>query len=146
MHVLGRMVEAVRPDGIILDLQVTRPNPRVEIDGRILCEVDGSPLFRTADAATAAVDALVDAGRLFEKAVDDHDVRARSRLHPRRAPEGGVHAGRPGAASTRPPRKAMWKGRERPDSNPLATCHVPPPRLLTAIETVASRRSAQTSC
>lgn len=79
MHVLGRMVEAVRPDGIILDLQVTRPNPRVEIDGRILCEVDGSPLFRTADAATAAVDALVDAGRLFEKAVDDHDVRARSR-------------------------------------------------------------------
>lgn len=75
MHVLRNMVEAVRPGGLVLDLQVIRPNPMVEAEGRVVCEVDGEPLFRWADAATAAVDALVEAGRLFEQAVDDHDVR-----------------------------------------------------------------------
>ena len=47
----------------------------VEVDGRPFCEIDGEPLFRGADAATAAVDALVGGGRLREEAVDDHDVR-----------------------------------------------------------------------
>lgn len=69
------MVDAVKAGGIVLDLQVIRPNPRVESGGRVLCEIDGEPLFRKADAATAAVDALVDAGLLSEQAVDDHDVR-----------------------------------------------------------------------
>jgi hypothetical protein len=54
---------------------VIRPDQRVEVDGELLCEIDGEPLFRTADAATAAVDALVRARRLVEEAVDDHDVR-----------------------------------------------------------------------
>ena len=75
MHVLGNMVEAVKPGGLVLDLQVIRPNPIVEAGGREACEIDGEPLFRTADAATAAVDALVRAGPLIEQAVDDHDVR-----------------------------------------------------------------------
>ena len=75
MHVLGNMVEAVKPGGLVLDLQVIRPNPIVEAGGREVCEIDGEPLFRTADAATAAVDALVRAGPLIEQAVDDHDVR-----------------------------------------------------------------------
>jgi hypothetical protein len=75
VHVLRNMVGAVKPDGHVLDLQVIRPNPTAEIDERIICEVDGEPLFRTADAATAAVDVLVRAGRLLEQAVDDHDVR-----------------------------------------------------------------------
>ena len=75
MDVLGNMVRAVRPGGLVLDLQVIRPDPVVETDGRVVCEVDGEPLFRTADAATAAVDALVREGRLAEQAVDDHDVR-----------------------------------------------------------------------
>jgi len=75
VHVLGNMVEAVRPGGLVLDLQVIRPNPQVEAGGELLCEIDGEPLFRTADAAAAAVDALVRAGRLVEEAVDDHDVR-----------------------------------------------------------------------
>src|SRR6266704_4953080 len=69
------MVEAVKPGGLVLDLQVIRPNPIVDAGGRDACEIDGEPLFRTADAATAAVDALVRAGRLIEQAVDDHDVR-----------------------------------------------------------------------
>ncbi len=74
MHVLRNMVDAVRRDGIVLDLQVIRPNPQVELDGRVLAEIDGEPLFRKADAATAAVDALVAAGGLVEEAIDDHDV------------------------------------------------------------------------
>ena len=75
MHVLHNMVNAVRPAGTVLDLQVIRPNPRVEVAERLICEVDGSPLFRRADAATAATDSLIAAGRLLEVAVDDHDVR-----------------------------------------------------------------------
>ena len=75
MHVLRNMIEAVKPGGIVLDLQVIRPNPIVEVDGRVVCEIDGEPLFRGADAATAAVDALIRAGRLGEQTVDDHDVR-----------------------------------------------------------------------
>ena len=75
MHVLGNMIDAVKPGGIVLDLQVIRPNPTVEVDGQVVCEIDGEPLFRTADAATAAVDTLIARGRLFEQAIDDHDVR-----------------------------------------------------------------------
>lgn len=58
----------------MLDLQVIRPHPVVEIDGKTICEIDGSPLFVTADAAAAGVDAMVEAGLLVEEAVDDHDV------------------------------------------------------------------------
>jgi len=75
VHVLRNMVTAVRPGGLVLDLQVMRPNPRVEEDSRFVCEIDGQPLFRLADAAAAAVDALVVQGRLRQEAVDDHDVR-----------------------------------------------------------------------
>jgi hypothetical protein len=75
VHVLGQMVEAVKPGGLVLDLQVIRPNPIVEADGAFVCEIDGEPLFASADAATAAVDALIADGRLLEQAADDHDVR-----------------------------------------------------------------------
>jgi hypothetical protein len=75
VHVLGQMVEAVKPGGLVLDLQVIRPNPIVEAEGEFLCEIDGEPLFRSADAATAAVDALVATGHLLAQATDDHDVR-----------------------------------------------------------------------
>jgi hypothetical protein len=74
VHVLRNMVDAVKPSGVVLDLQVIRPNPRAEVDGQLICEIDGEPLFTKADAATAAVDALVAGGRLVEEAVDDHDV------------------------------------------------------------------------
>jgi hypothetical protein len=46
-----------------------------EIDECVICEVDGEPRFRTADAATAALDALICTGRLLEQAIDDHDAR-----------------------------------------------------------------------
>ena len=69
------MVEAVKPDGHVLDLQVIRPNPTAEMDERVICEIDGEPLFRTADTATAAIDRLIRTERLLEQAIDDHDVR-----------------------------------------------------------------------
>jgi hypothetical protein len=75
VDVLHNMVSVVEPGGIVLDLQVIRPDPRVEVDGRFVCDIDGAPLFRLADAAAAAVDAAVADRRLVEEAVDDHDVR-----------------------------------------------------------------------
>ena len=74
MNVLRHMVDAVRTGGLVLDLQVIRPNPRVEVGERFICELDGEPLFVKADAAAAAVDAAVANGQLIEEAVDDHDV------------------------------------------------------------------------
>jgi hypothetical protein len=60
----------------MLDLQVIRPNPRVEVDcGRVVFEADGEPLFEYADAARAAVDLFIAEHLLEEEAVDDHDVR-----------------------------------------------------------------------
>jgi hypothetical protein len=75
VHVLRRLREALVPEGIVLDLQVIRPHPVVEVDGSVLCEIDGSSLFVGADAARAAVDLLVAERLLEEEAVDDHDVR-----------------------------------------------------------------------
>ena len=75
MHVLRNMVDAVKPGGLVVDLQVIRPNPRVEVDDQPLYEIEGEPLFRLADAAVAAVDAAIADGGLREEAVDDHDVR-----------------------------------------------------------------------
>ena len=72
MDVLGRMLEAVVPGGIVLDLQVIRPNPQVERDGHVVAEIDGEPLFRWAGAA---VDARIAAGDLVEEAIDDHAAR-----------------------------------------------------------------------
>lgn len=75
MHALSRMIDAAAPGGGILDLQVIRPDPYVELDGRVLGRIDGTALFVWADAATAAVEVQIALGRLVEEAVDDHDVR-----------------------------------------------------------------------
>jgi hypothetical protein len=74
VHVLRNMVSAVESGGVVLDLQVIRPDPQVEADGRVVCDIDGQPLFRFADAARDAVDLLIAEGALEEEAVDDHDV------------------------------------------------------------------------
>ena len=69
------MVDAVEPGGLVLDLQLIRPDPVVEAAGEKVCEIDGDPMFELVDAATAAVGAAIAAGRLVEEAVDDHDAR-----------------------------------------------------------------------
>lgn len=75
VHVLRRLREALVPEGIVLDLQVIRPHPLVEVNDTFLCEIDGSSLFVGADAARAAVDLLIAERLLEEEAADDHDVR-----------------------------------------------------------------------
>ncbi len=74
MNALSRMIEAVKPGGLILDLQVIRPDPQVVLHGHVVAEIDGEQLFRWADAATAAIDARIDLGDLVEEAADDHEV------------------------------------------------------------------------
>ena len=75
VHVLRRFRDALAPGGLMLDLQVIRPNPVVEVAGKDLCEIEGSELFATAEPAAAEVDAMVAADLLVEEARDDHDVR-----------------------------------------------------------------------
>jgi hypothetical protein len=75
VNVLCNMIRAVRPGGTILDLQVIRPNPLVELDDELICEIDGWPLFAKADAAARAIDAATVAGKLTDEVADDHDVR-----------------------------------------------------------------------
>lgn|SRR5512134_143030 len=75
VHVLRRFREVLDPGGLMLDLQVIRPNPVVEVGGEEVCEIDGGPLFATADPAAAAVDELIASGLLVEEAAHDHDVR-----------------------------------------------------------------------
>ena len=67
------MVDAVKPGGVVLDLSDGR-NATVEVDGKVIYKIDGGPLLGMADAATAAVDALIRSGELVEQAIDDHDV------------------------------------------------------------------------
>jgi len=133
VHVLGQMVGAVQPGGIVLDLQVIRPNPRVESGGRLVCELDGAPLFVKAHAAVAAIEAAVAAGSLVEEAVDDHDVLKHyadgadlvgRRLEAERAPADGdlrgCSAGARGAvrdAGALPPSAAQARGLTRPRSD-----------------------------
>ena len=74
MDALRSMLVAVAPGGAVLDLQVIRPNPVIEVDGRVVAEIEGEALFAWADAATAAIDDRITAGELVEEAVDDHDV------------------------------------------------------------------------
>ena len=75
MNALSRMIDAAAPGGLILDLQVIRPDPYVELEEEVVARIAGEALFAWADAATAAVDARIAAGDLVEEAVDDHDVR-----------------------------------------------------------------------
>jgi SAM-dependent methyltransferase len=74
VQVARRFREALAPEGLILDLQVIRPHPVVELDGAAICGLDRSALFARADPAAAAVDLLVSEGLLVEEAVDDHDA------------------------------------------------------------------------
>lgn len=75
MNALSRMIEATRPGGHILDLQVIRPDPYIELDGRVIARIDGAGLFAWADAAVAAIESRIAAGDLAEEATDDHEVR-----------------------------------------------------------------------
>jgi hypothetical protein len=75
-------VAAVKPGGLVLDLQVIRPDPVVESGEERICEIWGEPIFATADAAAAAIEATIATGLLAQEAVDDHQVRTHFRTGP----------------------------------------------------------------
>jgi len=54
VDVLRNMVDAAKPGRIVLDLQVICPNPRVEVDSRLVCEIDGERWSRLATTTTSA--------------------------------------------------------------------------------------------
>lgn len=58
------MLAAVVPGGLILDLQTVRPPPRVEAEGRVLCELETAEFFARADANEAILMASVREGVL----------------------------------------------------------------------------------
>jgi SAM-dependent methyltransferase len=72
VHVLRRFRQALVPGGAILDLQVIPPEPAVEVDGEVVCRLEGGTLLEDAAAAAAAVDEEIAQGLLREEAVDDH--------------------------------------------------------------------------
>jgi SAM-dependent methyltransferase len=74
VHALRRFTRALAPSGAILDLQVVPPEPAVEVDGRIVCRLQGGTLLADAAAAAAAIDEEIAHGLLREEAVEDHDV------------------------------------------------------------------------
>ncbi len=74
VHVLRRFRQALVPGGAILDLQVIPPEPAIEVDGEVICRMEGRTLLEDAAAAAAAVDIEIARGLLREEAVDDHDV------------------------------------------------------------------------
>jgi SAM-dependent methyltransferase len=74
VHVLRRFRRALVPGGAILDLQVIAPEPAVEVNGKVLCRLEGGTLLEDAAAAAAAVDREIVRGLLHQEAVDDHHV------------------------------------------------------------------------
>lgn len=74
VHVLHRFRRALVPGGAILDLQVIPPEPAVEVDGEVVCRLEGGTLLEDAAAAAAVIDEEIARGLLREEAVDDHEV------------------------------------------------------------------------
>ena len=74
VHVLRRFRKTLVPGGVMLDLQVIPPDPVVEVDGVVVCSIDGSVLLDAAVAATIVVDEMIAGGLLRDEGGDDHDV------------------------------------------------------------------------
>jgi hypothetical protein len=71
VDVLRHLLCSLVPGGIVVDLLSVPPPERVEVDGELLGELDGSRFFPRALAAAAGLDALVAEGVL----VHEHEER-----------------------------------------------------------------------
>lgn len=65
VDVLRKVLRALVPDGVVVDLTAVPPNAQVEVDGTVLGELDGSAFFPRAEEATAGLDALAREGLLL---------------------------------------------------------------------------------
>ena len=64
VDVLRRLLAALVPDGVVVDLTMSPPDEVVESGGEALGHLDGSLFFPRAIAAGAGLDALTAEGRL----------------------------------------------------------------------------------
>jgi hypothetical protein len=67
VDVLRHLLEALDPDGLVVDLLSVPPPERVEVDGEVVGELDGSRFFPRALAAAAGLDALAAEGVLVHE-------------------------------------------------------------------------------
>ena len=65
VDVLRKLLQALVPDGVVVDLTAVPPNAQVEVDGAVLGELDGRAFFPRAQEATAGLDALAREGLLL---------------------------------------------------------------------------------
>lgn len=71
VNVLRRLMTALVPGGLVVDLLSVPPPERVEVGGELLGELDGSAFFPRALAAAGGLDALAAGGVL----VHEHEER-----------------------------------------------------------------------
>jgi hypothetical protein len=71
VDVLRHLLEALEPGGLVVDLHSVPPPERVEVDGEVVGELDGSRFFPRALAAAAGLDVLAAEGVL----VHEHEER-----------------------------------------------------------------------
>lgn len=71
VDVLRKLLRSLVPGGLVVDLLSVPPPERVEADGEVVGELDGSAFFPRALAAAAGLDALAAEGLL----VHEHEER-----------------------------------------------------------------------
>ena len=64
VDVLRKLLQALVPGGVVVDLLSVPPPERIEVDGDVLGELDGSRFFPRALAAAAGLDMLAEEGLL----------------------------------------------------------------------------------
>lgn len=64
VDVLRDLLQALKPGGLVVDLLLVPPPERIEADGEVVGELDGSTYFPRALAAAAGLDALATEGVL----------------------------------------------------------------------------------
>ena len=67
VDVLRHLLEALEPGGLVVDLLSVPPPERVEVDGEVVGELDGSRFFPRALAAAAGLDVLAAEGVLMHE-------------------------------------------------------------------------------
>jgi hypothetical protein len=64
VDVLRKLLKALVPGGVVVDLLAVPPNERVEVEGEVLGELDGSAFFPRGLASAAGLDTLGEEGLL----------------------------------------------------------------------------------
>jgi hypothetical protein len=74
VNVLRRLLVALVPGGVVVDLVSVPPPERVESGGRVLGELDGSLFYPRALESAAALDALTSEGLLRQESAEEFPV------------------------------------------------------------------------